>query len=49
MTLHADTAAAPITDMITLGGGCFWRTEAVDECVKGVLAFRGGRNPLRDS
>ena len=35
-------AAAPATDTITLGGGCFWCTEAVYERVKGVLAVESG-------
>ena len=30
------------TDTITLGGGCFWCTEAVYERVKGVLAVESG-------
>jgi peptide-methionine (S)-S-oxide reductase len=31
-----------MTDTITLGGGCFWCTEAVYERVKGVLAVESG-------
>lgn len=30
------------TDTITLGGGCFWCTEAVYERVKGVIAVESG-------
>ena len=30
------------TEIITLGGGCFWCTEAVYEQVKGVLAVESG-------
>lgn len=29
-------------ETITLGGGCFWCTEAVYECVKGVVAVESG-------
>ena len=29
-------------ETITLGGGCFWCTEAVYECVKGVIAVESG-------
>lgn len=41
----------PFVDTITLGGGCFWCTEAVYERVKGVIAVESGycngavRNP----
>jgi peptide-methionine (S)-S-oxide reductase len=30
------------TETITLGGGCFWCTEAVFECVDGVIAVESG-------
>lgn len=33
---------APHEDLITLGGGCFWCTEAVFLRVKGVLAVQSG-------
>jgi peptide-methionine (S)-S-oxide reductase len=36
----SDSAAH--TDTITLGGGCFWCTEAVYERVKGVIAVESG-------
>ena len=32
----------PTTDTITLGGGCFWCTEAVYERVRGVVAVESG-------
>ena len=32
----------PITDTITLGGGCFWCTEAVYERVNGVVSVESG-------
>jgi peptide-methionine (S)-S-oxide reductase len=32
----------PITETITLGGGCFWCTEAVYERVKGVVSVESG-------
>ena len=31
-----------VPETITLGGGCFWCTEAVFECVDGVLAVESG-------
>ena len=37
----------PITETVTLGGGCFWCTEAVFQRIKGVLevepGYSGGR------
>jgi peptide-methionine (S)-S-oxide reductase len=45
------TEIAPTSDRITLGGGCFWCTEAVYERVRGVLSVESGycngeaRNP----
>ena len=47
----AHATANPGTDTITLGGGCFWCTEAVYERVRGVLRVESGytngqvRNP----
>ena len=35
-------AAAPAREMITLGGGCFWCTEAVFEELKGVEKVESG-------
>ncbi|MEY2893701.1 MAG: peptide-methionine (S)-S-oxide reductase [Pseudomonadota bacterium] len=35
-------AAATSSDTITLGGGCFWCTEAVFERVRGVLSVESG-------
>ncbi len=32
----------PITETITLGGGCFWCTEAVFVCVKGIVDVESG-------
>jgi peptide-methionine (S)-S-oxide reductase len=37
-----DTAAAPVIDRITLGGGCFWCLEAVYELVDGVVSVESG-------
>jgi peptide-methionine (S)-S-oxide reductase len=34
--------SATQTDVITLGGGCFWCTEAVYEMVQGVLGVESG-------
>ena len=41
-TIVNGPAAAAATDTITLGGGCFWCTEAVYEHVKGVLTVESG-------
>ncbi len=38
----ADTTAPRSDDLITLGGGCFWCTEAVFLKVKGVLSVESG-------
>jgi peptide-methionine (S)-S-oxide reductase len=38
----ADLAASRTEDLITLGGGCFWCTEAVFLKVKGVLSVESG-------
>ena len=38
----ADAASASPTATITLGGGCFWCTEAVYERVRGVLRVESG-------
>ena len=32
----------PTTETITLGGGCFWCTEAVYERVRGVVSVESG-------
>ncbi len=40
MTTH--TAPSELTQVITLGGGCFWCTEAVFVRVKGVLDVESG-------
>lgn len=48
MTLQAETKPASKTGLATIGGGCFWCTEAVLERVPGVLkavsGYAGGKN-----
>jgi len=48
MTLQAETKPASKTEFATIGGGCFWCTEAVLERVPGVLkavsGYAGGKN-----
>jgi len=48
MTLQAETKPASKTELATIGGGCFWCTEAVLERVPGVLkavsGYAGGKN-----
>lgn len=45
MTLYS----SPATSVATLGGGCFWCTEAVFQQIRGVLkvesGYSGGANP----
>lgn len=47
MTLQAETKPASKTELATIGGGCFWCTEAVLERVPGVLkavsGYAGGK------
>jgi peptide-methionine (S)-S-oxide reductase len=42
MTLQAETKPASKTELATIGGGCFWCTEAVLERVPGVLKAVSG-------
>lgn len=42
MTLQADTKPAPSTELATVGGGCFWCTEAVLERLPGVKQVVSG-------
>jgi peptide-methionine (S)-S-oxide reductase len=42
MTLHAETKSASKTELATLGGGCFWCTEAVIERLPGVKKVTSG-------
>ena len=41
-TSSAPPQSSPATQVITLGGGCFWCTEAVFVRVKGVLSVTSG-------
>jgi peptide-methionine (S)-S-oxide reductase len=38
----SDDAVPPVSDVLTLGGGCFWCTEAVFKAVRGVLDVQSG-------
>ena len=40
--MNPHSSEAPQAEVITLGGGCFWCTEAVFERVRGVLAVESG-------
>ena len=42
MTLDVHPQVPAVSDAITLGGGCFWCTEAVYEQVDGVVAVESG-------
>lgn len=42
MTLQANTKPAPSTELATVGGGCFWCTEAVLERLPGVKQVVSG-------
>jgi len=42
MTLQADTKSASSTELATVGGGCFWCTEAVLERLPGVKTVTSG-------
>ncbi len=42
MTLQADTKPASSTELATVGGGCFWCTEAVIERLPGVKKVISG-------
>lgn len=42
MSLDVRSHVPAATDTITLGGGCFWCTEAVYEQVEGVVAVESG-------
>jgi peptide-methionine (S)-S-oxide reductase len=42
MTLQADTKSASSTELATVGGGCFWCTEAVIERLPGVKKVISG-------
>jgi peptide-methionine (S)-S-oxide reductase len=42
MTLQAETKSASKTELATLGGGCFWCTEAVIERLPGVKKVTSG-------
>jgi len=42
MTLQADTTPASSTELATVGGGCFWCTEAVIERLPGVKKVISG-------
>lgn len=42
MTLQADTKPASATELATVGGGCFWCTEAVIERLPGVKKVVSG-------
>ena len=50
--MNSDSKPTPtpeITDTITLGGGCFWCTEAIYSSIQGVFkvepGYSGGQNP----
>jgi peptide-methionine (S)-S-oxide reductase len=42
MTLQAETKSASKTELATLGGGCFWCTEAVIERLPGIKKVTSG-------
>ncbi|HUI08373.1 MAG TPA: peptide-methionine (S)-S-oxide reductase MsrA [Verrucomicrobiae bacterium] len=42
MTMSSNAASSSPTETITLGGGCFWCTEAVFEELKGVTQVESG-------
>lgn len=42
LSMNPHSSHAPQGDLITLGGGCFWCTEAVFERVRGVLSVESG-------
>ncbi|HUJ09766.1 MAG TPA: peptide-methionine (S)-S-oxide reductase, partial [Verrucomicrobiae bacterium] len=42
MTMNSNAASPQPTETITLGGGCFWCTEAIFEQLKGVTKVESG-------
>jgi peptide-methionine (S)-S-oxide reductase len=42
LMLMSDDAVPSVSDVLTLGGGCFWCTEAVFKAVRGVLDVQSG-------